>query len=410
MAVDGGVEVVRSGHRRGERHLGHPRHRPSDGLDPGRVDAHPQVRPGPVPQGLRCDLRVDVGHTTGEQRVQPSRRAARGEAGRGREVGEVGEGSPGVSGQGREQLLVLGARPRGLLTHHRLFGERYVAAPEGRLLLRSQGPGEGGPVVPPSADELTEDHRHLEVEHGGGAGKPAAEQIVALLLRPGAHRAGDLGPGGAQGDPAGRCGERPLDDPAYDEVLATAAALRRPVFIHPQIPPKAVREASYSGFGPALDLGLATFGWGWHVEAGVAALRLVLRGTFDRHPDLQIVLGHRGELLLFWLDRADRLSDLAPRLQRRVCEYFATNIHVATSGILTPRLLRHALDHTSADRIVLSGDYPFHRIEAAAVADLLHTLPEEDQHKIAHANAEKLYRLAPAPSVSDLQRAGTRQR
>ncbi|MEU5090048.1 amidohydrolase family protein [Streptomyces sp. NPDC021356] len=208
----------------------------------------------------------------------------------------------------------------------------------------------------------------------------------------------------------GRCGDRLLDDPAYDEVLATAAALRRPVFIHPQIPPNAVREASYSGFGPALDLGLATFGWGWHIEAGVAALRLVLRGTFDRHPDLQIVLGHWGELLLFWLDRADRLSDLAPRLRRRVCEYFATNIHVATSGMLAPRLLRHALDHTSADRILLSGDYPFHRIEAAAVADLLHTLPEEDQHKIAHANAEKLYGLAPASSGSDLQEAGTRQR
>ena len=46
---------------------------------------------------------------------------------------------------------------------------------------------------------------------------------------------------------------------------------------------------------PLVDLGLATFGWGWHMEAGLCALRLILRGTFDRHPDLQLVLGHWGE-------------------------------------------------------------------------------------------------------------------
>lgn len=45
----------------------------------------------------------------------------------------------------------------------------------------------------------------------------------------------------------GRSGDRPLDDPANDEVLATAARLGRPVFIHPQIPPTAVRDASYRG-------------------------------------------------------------------------------------------------------------------------------------------------------------------
>jgi predicted TIM-barrel fold metal-dependent hydrolase len=101
----------------------------------------------------------------------------------------------------------------------------------------------------------------------------------------------------------GRSGGRSLDEPAYDELLATAASLRRPVFIHPQIPPNAVREASYRGFDPTIDLALATFGWGWHIEAGIAALRLIVRGTFDRHPDLQIVLGHWGEMLLFALDR-----------------------------------------------------------------------------------------------------------
>jgi predicted TIM-barrel fold metal-dependent hydrolase len=193
----------------------------------------------------------------------------------------------------------------------------------------------------------------------------------------------------------GRSGERPLDDPAYDPLLAEAARLGRPVFVHPQIPTGAVRDASYRGLDPTLDLALATFGWGWHIEAGIAALRLILRGTFDRHPDLQVVLGHWGEMLLFALDRIDSLSNVATGLQRRVAEYFATNIHVTTSGMLTPRLLRHALDFTTIDRILLSGDYPFHRLDAETVEAFLRTLPDaEDRRRIAAANAEALFGLA----------------
>jgi predicted TIM-barrel fold metal-dependent hydrolase len=192
----------------------------------------------------------------------------------------------------------------------------------------------------------------------------------------------------------GRSGDRPLDDPAYDELLGAAAALRRPVFIHPQIPARAVRDASYSGFDPSIDLALSTFGWGWHIEAGTAALRLILRGTFDRHPDLQIVLGHWGEMLLFALDRIDSLSNVATHLERRVADYFRTNIHIATSGMLAPHLLLHALDFTTVDRILLSGDHPFHRLDAATVDGFLGTLPDGgDREKIAHANADVLFRL-----------------
>ena len=195
----------------------------------------------------------------------------------------------------------------------------------------------------------------------------------------------------------GRCGERPLDDPAYDELLAAVAAMGRPLFVHPQIPPSPVREASYAGFDPLLDLSLATFGWGWHVEAGLAALRLILRGALDRHPSLQLVLGHWGELLLFALDRVDSLSNVATHLDRRVAEYFPTNVHITASGMLVGRLLRHALDFVGVERILLSGDHPFHRLDATAISAFLAELPDvADRHRIAHANAEALYRLEPS--------------
>jgi hypothetical protein len=192
----------------------------------------------------------------------------------------------------------------------------------------------------------------------------------------------------------GRTGSRPLDDPAYDDLLATAARLHQPVFIHPQIPSNELRDAAYRGLDPLTGLGLATFGWGWHMDTGLSALRLILRGTFDRHPDLQLILGHWGEMLLFWMDRADSLSGIARHLQRRVSDYITTNIHVTSSGMLQERLLRHALDFTSADQVLFSTDYPFHQPSAAAVSKFFDAIPNPaDRAKIASGNAEALLHL-----------------
>jgi predicted TIM-barrel fold metal-dependent hydrolase len=191
----------------------------------------------------------------------------------------------------------------------------------------------------------------------------------------------------------GRTGTRTLDDPVYDDLLATAARLRQPLFIHPQIPSNEQRDAAYRGLDPLVDLGLATFGWGWHMDAGLAALRLILAGAFDRHPDLQLVLGHWGEMLLFWMDRADSLSRIA-KLERPVSEYIKTNIHITSSGMLQDRLLRHTLDFTSADRVLFSTDYPFHRPDAAAVERFFGAIADPaDRQQIASGNAEALFGL-----------------
>ncbi|BCY11732.1 amidohydrolase family protein [Actinoplanes sp. L3-i22] len=189
----------------------------------------------------------------------------------------------------------------------------------------------------------------------------------------------------------GRSGDRFLDDPAYEDFFAAAARLGQPVFLHPQLPSPAVRDASYRGFGPLTDLALATFGWGWHLDAATAALRLILRGTFDRHPDLRVVLGHWGEMLLFWLDRADSLSRVAG-LPRKVSDYLRTNFHITTSGMLNPALLRHALAVTTPDRLIFSTDYPFQHPGRADIATFLDHFPTEKQKAdFAYGNACALF-------------------
>ena len=191
----------------------------------------------------------------------------------------------------------------------------------------------------------------------------------------------------------GRSGEVFLDDPGYDEFFAAAAELHQPVFIHPQLPSLAVRDASYRGFDPMTELALATFGWGWHLDAATAALRLILRGTFDRHPDLQIVLGHWGEMLLFWLDRADSLSRIAG-LERKVSDYVRSNFFITSSGMLNPALLRHALSVTSVDRLIFSTDYPFQRPARAEIDSFLDEFGSaREREQFSSANAAGLFRL-----------------
>jgi uncharacterized protein len=191
----------------------------------------------------------------------------------------------------------------------------------------------------------------------------------------------------------GRSGDLFLDDPVYDDFFAAAAELRQPVFIHPQLPSPAVREASYRGFDPLTDLALATFGWGWHLDAATAALRVILRGTFDRHPHLQVVLGHWGEMLLFWLDRADSLSRIAG-LQRTVSDYIRSNFFITTSGMLNPALMHHALSVTTIDRLIFSTDYPFQQPTRDEINSFLGEFSSDtERQKFSSANAASLYRL-----------------
>jgi predicted TIM-barrel fold metal-dependent hydrolase len=191
----------------------------------------------------------------------------------------------------------------------------------------------------------------------------------------------------------GRSGDLFLDDPVYDDLFAAASELGQPVFIHPQLPSPAVRDASYRGFDPMTDLALATFGWGWHLDAATAALRLILRGTFDRYPGLQVVLGHWGEMLLFWLDRANSLSRIAG-LQRSVSEYIRSNFFITTSGMLNPALLHHALSATSIDRLIFSTDYPFQRPTREEIDVFLGQLfSDVELRKFSSTNAASLYSL-----------------
>lgn len=192
----------------------------------------------------------------------------------------------------------------------------------------------------------------------------------------------------------GRTRKKHLDHPDFWPLFECAAGLGVPLFIHPQIPQPAVREAAYSGFGAELDLALAGPGIGWHYEAGLQFVRLGLAGVFDRFPNLQIILGHWGEVVLFYLERL-AVFDRAAKLDRPFAAYARENLYVTASGIFSATYLRRCVEIVGVDRILFSTDYPYQYRPGRDARGFLERAPLDDagKAKFAHANWERLTSL-----------------
>lgn len=189
----------------------------------------------------------------------------------------------------------------------------------------------------------------------------------------------------------GRTRDKNLDDPEFWPIFEAAAALRAPLYLHPQTPPPAVREAYYNGLGKAADAAFATHGIGWYYESGVQLLRLALSGVFERFPDLQVIAGHWGEVVTFFLDPVDHLTPTLG-LPRTPSEYLATNVSITPSGMLNHRYLRWALEVLGPRRILFATDYPFVPMAAGAAPHFLDTagLDPETRELIASENWQRL--------------------
>lgn len=186
---------------------------------------------------------------------------------------------------------------------------------------------------------------------------------------------------------------RYLDDKFFWPIFERAEALHVPIYLHPTPPPKPVIEASYGGFAPIVTDLFAGPGWGWHIETAIHVIRIILGGTFDRHPGLQLVVGHMGETLPFMLQRLDVMPMAMTKLGRPISSYLRENIHYTFSGFnFTPTFLDLLLQ-VGVDRIMFSADYPYSSMsQARAFLDQL-PVGSADRERIAHGNAERLLGL-----------------
>ncbi|WP_237478009.1 amidohydrolase family protein [Lichenibacterium dinghuense] len=189
----------------------------------------------------------------------------------------------------------------------------------------------------------------------------------------------------------GRTRERHLDHPELRPLLAAAAELKVPILIHPQTPSPAVRESLYAGIGGTADLALAAFGLGWHYEAGLEWVRLAAAGVFDELPDLQVILGHWGEVVLFYLERTAAVFARALALRRPLADYARHNLYVTGSGLWNDAYLQRCLDIVGPERLLFSTDFPY-QYRPGGVRRFLHASPLDHagREAYAHGNWDRL--------------------
>jgi len=188
---------------------------------------------------------------------------------------------------------------------------------------------------------------------------------------------------------------RYLDDRFFWPILEAAQHLNAPIYLHPTAPPQAVIDVYFAGFSPEVTGSFCAGGWGWHIETGVHASRMILGGVFDQFPNLQIIVGHMGEALPFMMPRMDRMMDQnLTKLKQPIPAYLRQNFHYTFSAFnFTQNFVDLMTQMGVADRIMFSADYPFgSMLEARAFLDSLPISPA-DRELIAHGNAERLFKI-----------------
>jgi gamma-resorcylate decarboxylase len=188
---------------------------------------------------------------------------------------------------------------------------------------------------------------------------------------------------------------RYLDDEEYEPLWAAVADLGVPVYLHPREPLPA-QQAIYAGYES-----LTGSAWGFAHETATHAVRLMLSGLFDRHPGVQIILGHLAEGLPFLLPRlGHRLAKQKDgaglgAARRTVSEYFSDNFYATTSGHFHTRTLFNTIAELGVDRVLFSADYPYETMEEAASWFDNSLLCANDARKIGRDNARRLFAMEP---------------
>ncbi len=123
---------------------------------------------------------------------------------------------------------------------------------------------------------------------------------------------------------------------------------------------------------------------------------------FDRFPKLNIVLGHLGEGLPYWLSRIDFMHGASvrsgryasqPKLERKASDYLKQNFYYTTSGMAWTPPIRYVQEVMGMDRLMYAMDYPYQFVpEEVNVTDAL-PIGYEDHKAFYQTNAERVFKL-----------------
>lgn len=186
---------------------------------------------------------------------------------------------------------------------------------------------------------------------------------------------------------------RPLDDPAFEPLLARFEELGRAIWLHP------TRDASWPDY-PAEERSDFGLWWslGWPYETAAALSRLVYSGCVERHPGMRVIAHHGGGMVPHFSSRlamGPGYRQVKDSLPRPPLDYFR-RFHVDTALFGAAHAVGCAIGFFGAEQVLFGTDFPLGPPDAVAatIADLESLdLPAADLAAIYSGNARRLLGL-----------------
>jgi aminocarboxymuconate-semialdehyde decarboxylase len=178
-------------------------------------------------------------------------------------------------------------------------------------------------------------------------------------------------------------GDRPLDDASFEAFFDAAQELDMLLFVHPLEGGLDADDPLSPILGNVLQF---TFRTTMMVE------RMILKGMFEKYPNLRLCLSHGGGLLAFNIWRLDHSYSLRPELKKIIPDkpsgylkklYFDTIVHSIAA-------LQYLVAVVGADRVVIGTDYPMAMGDFDSVQKVMELdLPAAERELILGDNAAR---------------------
>lgn len=185
-----------------------------------------------------------------------------------------------------------------------------------------------------------------------------------------------------------------LDDKIYFPIWEALTDLDLPVYIHPNYTSIDACNAYYSGLNAQLDTILSAYGYGWHYEAGIQVIRMILAGVFEKFPTLKVLSGHWGEMVPYFLPRLDQMfKPEVTGLSDTITNIYKKHVWISPSGVYDTDTLQFCVNKLGIDQLVFSSDWPY--VPMTDARSFIDNSPLSDIHKekFCHLTAEKLLHI-----------------
>jgi aminocarboxymuconate-semialdehyde decarboxylase len=176
-------------------------------------------------------------------------------------------------------------------------------------------------------------------------------------------------------------GDRPLDDPVFEPFYDAVQALDLLLFVHPVEDGLDMEDPLTGMLGNVVHFPFRTT---------LMIERMILKGLFEKYPNLRLCLSHGGGLVAFNVSRLDHAYKLRPEFRKNISQppstylkklYFDSIVHSIAA-------LQYLTQIVGADRVVIGTDYPMAMGDFEPVSKLKQlNLSDEERRQILGGNA-----------------------